>query len=122
MRWSLLLLLSACAARSAPSPMPMSTQLPPTVSLDRADFNRVAMALGHPVFWAFDADGEVQPDELVQWWMPGRQDPYVAGGLFSPRGASAVAEIREALRLGFQSTSDDPSELARAAAVRAELA
>lgn len=97
---------------------------PATPKLDavsRAAFNRAAAELAMPLFWAEDedADGALDPDELVVYWgldpRASRRD-YVKGGAFTKKLTEAYAQIVEHEARG--AAEADP----RRAAVKKELA
>ena len=138
--WAFLVLLAACEpkATGAQSPplapvekAPLEHQAaPPTASdngdfgrVPRLDFNRLAVEHNLPFFWRSDsnADGTLQPNELVVTWSHTahtRAEFVDAGQRFTPAFSALYEQLsRPDVVDGFS-----PEELERRAAVRLELA
>jgi hypothetical protein len=84
-------LVLTCALAHAADP-----KLP---QLSRADFNRLAIQAGSPLFWVVDKNGDkkIDPDELAATGMGKTLVAYVAKGQFTPRFEKeykALVELR----------------------------
>lgn len=121
----------ACSA-SQPAPMPLEAPPAPVAStprkvpgfdrLARADFNRRAVELDLPLFWRSDddADGTLDPDELVVLFgrkTAARTDLVNASGAFTP----SFHESYERMLRPDLTDASSAAEKARRAAVRLEL-
>lgn len=119
----LALALAGCAARGPAAPRPASARAPAPAGparladVPREAFNANALALGLPLFWSDDrnGDGALEPDELAVIWGldPRPRAHWVEGGAFTPAFLEAYARIRA----GAPAPSD-----ARHAALAKELA
>jgi hypothetical protein len=87
------LVLVGAAAQAAD---PKTPELP---QLSRADFNRLAIQAGSPLFWVADKNGNntIDPDELAATGMGKTLVAFVAKGVFTPRFQreyKALVELR----------------------------
>lgn len=94
--------------------------------VDRAGFNRVALEVGAPLFWADDEEspGVLDPHELAVTWGPwgaSRQD-FVVEQRFTPAFDVTYAAIVGRAVDGWDDEGLDEAEARRRAAVRRELA
>ncbi|HOX42555.1 MAG TPA: hypothetical protein PK668_03105 [Myxococcota bacterium] len=110
---ALALLLAACAGPAAEGPRPAPGEHPgalriapasPTalLALPRADFNRLAVKLERPLFWARDDvnPGALDPDELVILGVGNPRERFVdPQGRFAPAFERDRAALVEARRL-----------------------
>jgi hypothetical protein len=115
--WAILpLLLSACGPETpppAPPPAPpppppevATTPPPPTYTgIERSAFNRAAVHLNLPVFWASDPnrDGTVQPAEVSSLLFYPSEGRWVEGGAFTKAFADAWAKIQAEARSASRS-------------------
>ncbi|MFO0670372.1 MAG: hypothetical protein U0235_12220 [Polyangiaceae bacterium] len=124
---SLVLLTVACGAEPPPEPSvaPPTTASPPVArpsvapatapaaapALTRDAFNRAAFALGQPLFWERDANGNGEPDEAE-----------VKSTLFAMPGAtdSPLAARIDRVKAYARKPADDASKGGREARIRAE--
>lgn len=105
---------SAAPASAAPAP-------PKLDKLSRAEFNRLAPELALPLFWSEDkdADGALDPEELVVYWGLDRDASialYVDGGRFTNKALDAYDRLVKEKEAGPKDTD------ARRVAVKKELA
>ncbi len=94
------------------------------VGLDRDTFNRAVAALGEPLFWRADDDGDGSLDypELVVLTGPGQPvaDEWLRAGRFMPAFHVTLRRVQRFAAEGLPK-GGDPAEQARREAVRKEL-
>lgn len=99
----------------------------PTNVVPRTDFNRLAMALAHPLFWASDKNqnGTLDPNELEVFWgleaSVNRSD-YARADTFTERFYREYEAIAKAHQAEQQPAPSATSEDKRRALVRSDLA
>ncbi len=115
----------ACAGETPP-PEPPPAPAPPTVvappappaysGIDRAAFNRAAVRLDLPLYWASDKDenGTVSPDEIASLLFYPTEGRWVDGGAFTKAFDEAWTRIQR------EASAPPPSD-ARQALVRKDL-
>ena len=136
--WAFLLLLAACEPKAtgeqnppvAPVAKPPAESKPALPASDtgdfaripRLDFNRLAVEHNLPFFWRSDvnADGTLQPNELVITWSHTAlaRAEFVNNGRFTPKFSALYEQMSKPDAVNGLS----PDELERRAAVRLELA
>lgn len=95
-------------------------------AVERADFNRLAVQLDLPLFWASDVNTNklLEPNELAILWMADAETTeaqWVAGDAFTPAFRQAYATIVERKRNGPHFDGLDAAEIKRRTAVLKDL-
>jgi hypothetical protein len=91
--------------------------------LDREHFNRLAVRLNLPLFWAADADGDgaVDPGETASLMFYPTEGHWVAGGAFTPAFDAAYAAMKALAAESDPYAGLDPAEATRRRLVDEEL-
>jgi hypothetical protein len=115
-----------------PKPVPVPVEVPkpeppPPPSTDRVprlELNRIAVALGLPMFWIADANknGALDPDEVSGVWGVAPPEKWVDGGKLTPKFYEAYEAIVRVKDKGIDTAGLDDAEKKRRASVAAELA
>jgi hypothetical protein len=106
---------ASLAAPSAPSPN--------GGQLDRATFNRAAVRLNLPLYWASDTNknGSVDPDELRTLLFYPNEARWTEGGKFTTAFEQAYTKMVQSISDPFGGMKLDPSELKRRQLVLEDL-
>jgi len=91
MRALIALLVLGCSGAKRTVEVPEPASMPSYDQVPRADFNRIAVELGRPLFWISDEanPGTLDPQELTVWRAPGDllRETFVGGrGLYAGAG------------------------------------
>ena len=97
-------LIAACGGAPTPTPSPQPAPEPAPVAerpkMERLLFNRRAAEHAVPLFWSADtdADGMVDPDELVVTWElePSPRTDWVVDGKFTPKFDAIYTQMQSA--------------------------
>ena len=104
---------------------PSATTVPLNL-LARAEFNRLAVELGTPIFWDSDANanGAIDPSELAVLWLgvdPTDRTQWVEGGAFTKRFFDDYQRVRQLRAHDAGPLAPTPQDATRAALLRREL-
>jgi hypothetical protein len=92
------------ASVTPPAPVASAPALPakPHSSLDRATVNRLAVRLNLPLYWVADrnADGAVDPDEVVTLLFYPTAPTWAKAGAFTPEFEEAYGKLERAVKAG----------------------